>query len=88
MKSNSKGPFIYDVSKCQIFVDLHLRTEAGPRPYEGGPLCPKSPMIPFYAMLGVFRAMLGVFRAMAGSIEVPRRVLDPIRGDLCVPRVP
>ena len=27
-------------------------------------------------------------RAMAGSLERPRRVLDPMRVDLCVPRVP
>ena len=27
-------------------------------------------------------------RAMAGSIEGQRRVLDPMRVDLCVPRVP
>ena len=30
----------------------------------------------------------GEFRAMAGSIEGPRRVLDPMRVNLCVPRVP
>ena len=41
-----------------------------------------------HGTLGVFRAMLGVLRTMAGSIEGPRRVLDPMRGDLCVPRVP
>ena len=32
--------------------------------------------------------MLGYCRAMAGSIEGPRRVLDPMRVNLCLPRVP
>ena len=36
----------------------------------------------------VFRAIYGVFWAVAGFIEEPRRVLDPMRGDLCVPRDP
>ena len=35
-----------------------------------------------------FWGMLGVLKGHAGSIEGPRWVLDPMRVDLCVPRVP
>ena len=26
---------------------VHIRIKTGPRPNEGGPLCPQSPLIPF-----------------------------------------
>ena len=40
-----------------------------------------------YTKHGPLYICLVYCRTMAGSIEGPRRVLDPMREDLCVPRV-